>query len=116
MRYNTLIDFPVTFDHTGETDGAIGLCRHNYATNERSVTISFKWWQENKDVDMREQLIYHELGHCHFDRDHRRERFKDNCPKSLMMNNEFISKVCYDKYRKHYMFELPKGQDYVEPS
>lgn len=125
------INVNIMFSSLGYSDKfsekeTIGIC--NLVT--KTVYIDKKWWKETKNELAKEELIFHELGHCILDRDHtsakidkgtvtfynqrsifttgiieKYERFKDGCPKSMMHPYSF-SKTCLKIHRKHYIKEL----------
>lgn len=49
---------------------AIGCCRTFVGSNRRDVTISDNFWQKASD-GYKYELIFHELGHCLLDFEHR---------------------------------------------
>jgi hypothetical protein len=58
----------------GETENTIGgFCN----TKARTITINPEDW-EHRDHEEREHIIFHELGHCILNRDHRNEETLSN--------------------------------------
>lgn len=96
------VEYPVLFDYTEGTDNAIGVCQYNAPY----VLISYSWWIRNPTHHKREQLIWHELGHCSLDLRHDTGRLPDNCPASVMIPNEFISEDCYTRHKAYYKYDL----------
>lgn len=72
--YQVDIDFSVTFDTDNATGGntslgsTVGVCR-TYTSGRREVLVNKTWWDSQSNLN-RKILIYHELGHCKFNRDH----------------------------------------------
>src|SRR5690606_5162811 len=80
----TVGDVPINF-HDPEEDEYQGVC-YIYSDNSREIIIRKRWW-DAVNVDDRESLIYHELGHCKLDREH------DNATEQnvkLSMMNQYI--------------------------
>lgn len=94
------------------------------------ITISEGYWYSNFDEEEREQLIFHELGHCLLHSHHsvptdgdglggmwerflfrigvfkeREKRLKDFCPSSYM-HPYTLGRDCIKKHKKYYMDEL----------
>ena len=93
----------------------VGRCL-KYKSGKRKVQILKSWWDENTQYEIRENLVYHELGHCSFNRDHDDKimttyRVFYGCPASLMKSSVFsdADMVCYDKLRKQYVQGLKYG-------
>jgi hypothetical protein len=68
------------------------------------ITIKKSFW-ERSDIPTRELLIFHELGHCIFDRDHRTTHRGSAFPVSIMEPTLFSS-FFYVKYYSYYISEL----------
>lgn len=90
-RYNVTVDYYVDFDTEGETGGqgnagtTVGVCRV-WSDGYREVLINKTWWDQQADVS-RKVLIFHELGHCTFDRPHNNNKdttVSPNRPESMM--------------------------------
>lgn len=84
-----------------------GICT-KYANGRREITIDRDLWN-TFDVYKREVLVYHELGHCYFNRPHSVETFYSdkfgNIPKSIM-NAHILSSAWYEHHQHHYVDEL----------
>ncbi len=80
----------------------IGVC--NYKPGNNYVVIDEEEWKDSP-VMLREQLIFHELGHCELDRDHNNTRWRDYVPVSVMNEHQLYESV-YSKYRDSYIYEL----------
>jgi hypothetical protein len=132
--YVTEDDFyNVTIGFKDIKDSAIGRC---WITPWfREIDIDTKWWFKKGRTQLeREELMFHELGHCVLFRSHTEptsisglagwfERIlfdlgilqekgylKDGCPKSYM-HPYSVDLYCIERYREHYIKEL---FDYVE--
>jgi len=90
----------------GESSLVMGIC--NPATIPATILISRQYWEASSDLD-REQLIFHELGHCVLGRDHNDEitvlEDGETVPLSLM-NTYVIEEEHYTRYREEYIREL----------
>jgi len=131
-RLNTHVVFGDLSYSTGEDkSNTIGLC--NFFT--RRITIDRGWWEEHSSVLKREELIYHELGHCLLFRGHtalkkcdgsisyyidktlislgiveEKGYLEDGCPKSYM--HPYSLKLdCIAKHRKYYIKEMFGSSD-----
>ena len=86
-----------------------GVCI-KYSNGYKEIQINSIHWN-NYSLEQREQLIYHELGHCVFNRGHNDKWMKTNanCPDSIMRSYMFDTNEinnCYVPEYKHYMEEL----------
>lgn len=79
-RYSADIKFTVAFDPSSETGGdnesggtTVGVCRV-FSNGVREVLVNKTFWDNTGSGALAEAkktvLIFHELGHCHFDREH----------------------------------------------
>jgi len=91
-------------------DKYAGIC-HSWSDGHREITINKKYWDNYSDKQ-REQLIFHELGHCALNREHNDDTIMLNgttCPDSVMrskMFNLFEIAYCYNYDYEHYLQEL----------
>ena len=91
-------------------DKHAGIC-HSWSDGHREITINKKYWDNYSDKQ-REQLIFHELGHCALNRDHNDATITMNdtvCPESIMRSkifNLFEIAYCYNYDYGHYLQEL----------
>ncbi len=71
-----------------------------------SVTIDSEFWELSNDL-FKEFIIFHELGHCYLDRDHREDAFSNGRCASIMRSGTLD---CRDNYnaatRAAYISEL----------
>ncbi len=77
----------------------------------KEIQIDLTKWLRFSEKQ-RETLIFHELGHCHLNRDHNNTVFNDDCPRSIMryqMMNSYEIENCYDVYFDHYITELGRN-------
>ncbi len=115
-RYNIDVNYTVTFDTSGETGEqgssgtTVGVCRV-WSNGYREVLINKEWWDGQADVS-RKILVFHELGHCSFDRGHNTAKdatVSPNRPESIMYPT--INPIVYwysqnQTYRDYYENEL----------
>jgi hypothetical protein len=80
-----------------------GLCE---LTSDQTPTITIRKeiWDQMDDAD-REELIFHEMGHCVLGRSHKSEKSADGVPLSIMHPYR-ISNSVYLEYRDQYLTEL----------
>jgi len=121
IKYNII--FKNLSYSTGENKKrTVGLC----SWGRDRIDIDPKNWKESSEFE-REELIFHELGHCVLDRPHsdlkeidgkisyyaadkvmfveKKGYLKDGCPVSYM-HHVVISDKCIKKHRKHYNKEI----------
>lgn len=75
-----------------------------YSDGEKQILIDTHYWSQMVDSE-REELIFHELGHCVFNRDHVATILSDGCPKSIMFPQVF-GDVCFGLHFNAYIQEL----------
>lgn len=73
--FGATINFKVDFDTIGATGSqngsgtTVGVCR-TWSNGDREVLINKNWWTNSGTDRSRRILIFHELGHCYFNRSH----------------------------------------------
>jgi hypothetical protein len=90
----------------GDRPGANGVCFRK-SFEEHVITIRESYWRNITDA-AREQLMFHELGHCLLNRDHRADLLKYgfySLPVSVMYPSMF-SDTLYSPNRAYYLREL----------
>lgn len=100
--YETTITVSITFKNLEYP--VVGVCMGG-----KRVYIDPEFW-EKIDFYRREALIFHELGHCIFKRDHDNAELILNisptdCPITIM-NEYLITTYCYQRYHDYYLEEL----------
>lgn len=80
---------------------AIGVCDISSAT----ITIDSTYWNTIDD-SQREQLVFHELGHCAMGLQHVNTTQPDKCPTSIMYPLAFGDSPCYFENVQHYYTQL----------
>jgi len=74
-RYNIEVAYTVRFDTDRVTGGSssagttVGVCRIYSNPSYREIIINENWWNSASTAS-RKILMFHELGHCTFERDH----------------------------------------------
>ena len=112
LDFNIKIDnLVVGFDYDNlvvEGDSKAGYCE--VKANLAQITINVKVWDNLKTNVHREQLMYHELGHCALrDFTHRDGKLKGGCPESIMNSRIFNDRAirdCYIPRRGYYIEEM----------
>lgn len=90
QRYGLTVSYPVLFD-TGTKTGSssnsgiiIGLCEV-WSNGDRFIYINQSWFSNSTtSITAKKILIFHELGHCSFDRDHDSRKYSNGMPYSIM--------------------------------
>lgn len=104
--YQTEVSILVEWDDLDEK--TMGIC-YSWDDGYREIKIDRAKWP-NLTVDSQEELIFHELGHCKFNLDHREETMDSGkwkkIPKSIMYPYVFGDAYYYDEFRQHYYDEL----------
>jgi Zn-dependent peptidase ImmA (M78 family) len=87
-----------------EEKNVVGLCQRAYNFQPPIITIDLNYWQQITDAE-KEWLVYHELGHCILNREHREDRIRENnCVASVMYpKTEY---ACYENLQDYYLKEL----------
>lgn len=103
---NIIPDVPIKFANLGDY---AGVC-YVYSTGEREIEIDTFFWNESSDL-AKEELIFHELGHCVLNRDHdstlvKTDDYEYKIPNSIMYPYAFGYADFYNRYHQHYMDEL----------
>jgi len=86
----------------------VGQCSL-YDDGSRIIQIDPIYWAKIGD-DLKEQLVFHELGHCAMGLQHIKDVDANNCPVSIMFPSVFGDTPCYinNKYRYYQELELYK--------
>lgn len=96
---------PIIIKFVGELEGTvIGRC--DSYLHKREVLIESSFWNTSNEYD-REILVFHELGHCLLDQDHRDHRIGTR--HASIMNPTQIWWIFYKEYREEYLDELFGG-------
>jgi len=91
----------------GVKQDTIGECSTNFGMIP-SITLLRSWW-DSVDTYDREQLVFHELGHCVLYEGHYKRKFSNGMPQS-MMYPEIIGARYYNKNRAYYIWRLFSDQ------
>lgn len=104
--FGVRVTLPIGFDKLRES--IAGQCER-YSDGSRLIRIDYDYWQDLPD-SARVELVYHELGHCVFNREHDTRTDTDKngrvCPHSIMYPVNFGS-PCYDSNLSSYLAGLP---------
>lgn len=106
-QFNVGVKVPIVFKNIKSRYAGVCL---KYSSGYREIQINPTHWK-NYSLEQREQLIYHELGHCVLNRGHNDKLMEanTNCPDSIMRSYMFsINEInnCYVPEYNHYMEEL----------
>lgn len=96
----------VTMDTKGDlqSKGYAGIC-HLKQGEHPWVEINQVYWN-SADTQHRQQVVYHELGHCLLGRAHKSNRSIDGTIKSLMFPDTSLNTNMLIKYHEEYVNEL----------
>ena len=89
----------------------IGVCMGFALPGPKMIIIERDWWDKYKNLEIyREELIFHELGHCVLDRWHTEDKIYIDSyggrPASVMYPKFFGYDGTYEVHRKEYIKEL----------
>ena len=94
-HYGEAVEVGVNF---GSLKDAVGICY--YVTG--NIEIDREYWNTHGEA-AKEELIFHELGHCVLGREHNEHMIGD-CPASIMYPT--LTPGCYKKHKDYYIKEL----------
>jgi hypothetical protein len=99
----------VTMRFSELKDDYVGMCTI-YKSGRRVVEIDESFWNES-DYNEREELIFHELGHCVLNRRHSETmathpEYNYKFPNSIMYPYVFGHRSFYERFKEHYYQEL----------
>jgi hypothetical protein len=86
-------------------DDIVGMC-YSWKDGRRKIVIDKQFWDIESETQ-REELMFHELGHCAMNLGHDEEisyMGRTSCPNSVMYPYAF--EYCYERYRDYYVSEL----------
>ena len=82
----------------------VAVCKL-YSTGYREMVIEQSYWDNAGDYG-KEELIFHELGHCVFNLGHDESLRDNNCAASIMNPYLFGDTQCYSLYRDELILDL----------
>lgn len=89
-------------------DDLLGICFPN--EQKALVILNEEHWNRSNDLE-REELVFHELGHCLLGRPHREGDItfqSTKMPRSIMKCCDLVGKD-YPEYHEYYLMELFRG-------
>jgi hypothetical protein len=96
-----ILDTEIEFVSMFPTNNELAQCEMGFD----HVEVRRDYWEMLSETS-RKVLIFHELGHCIFNRIHRNDVYDDNCPKSIM-STYLMSDSCYNAHSQDLLKELP---------
>lgn len=94
-------------DTKKEGKNVIGVCYHSITPE---IVINLEYWNKEDDLG-REELMFHELGHCIYDLEHDTRVLVDEwCPFSVM-HPYVLPFGCYELFHDHYIEQLFYEED-----
>jgi hypothetical protein len=111
QQFNIKLSVPIVFKQLHSSKA--GVC-YMWSDGYREIEINSTHWV-NFSEEQKEQLIFHELGHCVFNLGHDDSNleYKRTCPNSIMrssMFNQHEIDSCYVPEKTHYMENLHATQ------
>lgn len=85
------------------TESVAGQCTY-YSHGPNHIIIDSEFWSRASD-DFKEMIIFHELGHCVLDRDHREGQLDNGFCLSIMRSGEEPCRDVYNENTKDYYIE-----------
>lgn len=105
-EFNVKVSVPIVLKKLKDSQG--GVCI-TYSSGYREIQINSTYWDYLME-EQKEQLLYHELGHCVLNRKHDTKLMPNSsCPNSIMypyVFSKYDIKECYIPEYNHYMEEL----------
>lgn len=99
------IDFkPGSYMNSSSGNTIIGVCEI-YSDGSKKVHMNEDWWPSGTELQKR-ILVYHELGHCHFNRAHDSRLFSDGHPYSVMHPIIDALVAHFTNFKSYYLSEL----------
>ena len=102
----TIGDIPINFAFISKPQTAAWCNEWDYG--EKNIEVSESHWN-NMSEKRRQELIFHELGHCELNLDHNENYESDSCPTSIMnpyVFNDYGVDNCYTPKFNYYMRQL----------
>ncbi len=87
------------------TNGQVGLCTTGISVKYNTIQLSRSYWNQASDIS-KKILLFHELGHCLFNRIHKIDLYPDNCPRSIMFP-DVLQESCFLLHQTDLLKELP---------
>ena len=100
---------PVRFDaqYAGDKIQAAAHCVQADDMAEREIVVSERWWNKASEL-MREEVIFHELGHCALNRDHDETLITVDGEQEYasLMHKSVLYEESYQRLRSYYLREM----------
>lgn len=105
LEQEVIVDIDIEFKKIDYP--TVGLCFYSVGLDNKkhglNIQIDPDFWNKSSN-EQREELLFHELGHCILGRDHIETMLKYNTPKSVMY--PYVFESAYKKHREYYVNEL----------
>jgi len=101
----------VSIDYVVQEDPVVGLC-YGYTDRVNNIEIDPNFWNKASENE-RENLIFHELGHCLLLLEHDDKMMDNNgisVPESIMYPAIFGGEEYYEGLKSHYYEQLMNAQ------
>lgn len=105
-RYNTQVGYiDISFIDKYDDPQQVGECNRYYYRNP-AITIRKSYWKQ-ANYDRKLIMLFHELGHCAFNREHNESIYRDGCNKSFM-SAILMSSGCFELHKNEIYNELKR--------
>ncbi len=104
----TINDLIVLFENDLEVDGvdAAGVCQFGSKKSTPTIKLDSTSVNWKANLASREQLVFHELGHCILDRGHEDDRLgNDNYRSTMRASGEQLYGLKFSEFKKHYYLD-----------
>ena len=105
QEYYNVNPYYVSAGFVDKLDGTkVAICT-SWDSGYREIRFKSSFWDGLGDYG-KEQLVFHELGHCVFNLPHNNNRYSNGCPMSIMNEYAFGDTNCYSWYRDELISNL----------
>lgn len=98
-------NIPINFGTPNEEEFE-GVC-HLYSNGDKEIIIRKDWWDRVSE-EARQLMIFHELGHCVLDRDHKNDKgyYQGREINLSIMSAVLMPVFDYKSFKEEYYYEL----------
>jgi hypothetical protein len=112
MSNMKITNIPINLGNT-KIDEFDGVC-HEYHDGTKEIIVKREWWATASSLSKR-LLIFHELGHCFLDRNHKDQTIEFNSQKFNLsiMSSTLMPILNYHRFRTEYDYEMFTSNDEI---
>jgi hypothetical protein len=103
-----ITDLKTSFGPTERPEEVAYCFLRDYETPE--IVFDRAYWNSFTDLQ-REQVMFHELGHCIFKRLHRDDKRPNSRAPASVMYHKMFDESAYELYHSEYIQELKEGRE-----